>query len=678
MPYRKIKQESYNSLGGINNKVSQYLNSPVEFLNISNFDFQIPGSLSLRWGSTYYVGQTLPGGKITGLNEYVKASGASYVVVTGNTFAYTVTGTSLTSFFGLVQHASFFNYAGHINATLYGFTPPFSHVLGASLNYDFQIMNDWLFACDGRDFWKFNGQTAYFFGMGAPYAFSGASGFDDATSGLFENSGAIQTNPSGGLSPGTFYYKAGFVNNRGAVGPATTFCMPNIAATVIAPGSSQAIPFSINAGVWSKINPGFGISYVQMYVHWEPPTSTLTVHEAYNQDFYPITDISGSIFRMVPGTTYILQNNTQIGLTLLEYNLPFGVWYKSDNFFGSNDESRGTSIVYSPAYIPQFIENYATSLFSAGFSALPSTLYYSDTAEPEQIQLDSFIDIRTDDGQAISGLKNFSGGLVIFKENSFHALTGDSSENFNVREISKQYGCLNNRAIAQFQDVLIFLDRKGIVQFNGSNIDLLSSKIDPILKRMNITAAKETACMSYDKLRNEVLCDIPVDGSNSNNITLVYDIIQKAWTTYEYGHYTPAVTQVIRGRLDNYYAVMGGYSGEIAYFGPSFINDAGVGITYSFESRFHTEEGNSITKQYRRLFINVNPAGSTVALDIEFFKDFNPISVLSRTMYQDPFQSRIDFGIPGKSLAFSLAGISTTDKMVFHGYTLEHRFQRAV
>lgn len=687
MPHPKIKQEAYNSLGGINNKVSQYLNSPVEFLNLENLDFQTPGSLTQRWGSSYYVGQTLIG-KVTGIKEFVKIQGDSYVVVTGQSHAMTATGFSLTTFFTQVVHGSFMNATWHINATLYGFTAPWLYNLGASLNYDFEIMNNWLFACNGVDFWKFNGQTAYFYSMGAPLG----NRTGDTTELFAPTVSATYGNSllPGGLTLGVYTFLISQINNRGAIGHAG---WGYLTPSFLSQGVSCAAILSFNIPYFNATQPGYGVSGFRMWAAG-PDQLSLPIGE---RTFYELLDLStGQPFTLSPGSsgtiagpTYLFYTEDQMGINTAPANLPFGRWYQDDNVYSNiwRPLFAGPGLTYNygdPIRIPKFIENYSERLWLAGMTFAPSTLYFSEFSEPEEVSIDSFIEIRTSDGEAISGMKNFSGGLVVFKTHSFHGLTGNDPTNFSIKQISGEYGCLNNKAIAQFQDVLIFLDSKGIIQFNGSNIELLSSKIDPILKRMNIDAAKIEACMTYDKLRNEVLCDIPVDGSSINNLTLVYDIISKAWTTYKYGNYTPSVTTVVKGRLDNFYTMSGGYSGTIVYFGSSFITDPGTGSTASgitciTGSRFHTEDGNSVTKQYRRLFLNFTPTtGSTVSVDIDFFKDFSVIPVLNRTMYQSPFQSRIDFGIPGKSLAFTLTSCSVTDRMIFHGYTLEHRFQRNV
>ena len=82
MSNQKFKIENYQNVGGINSKFSPHLLTPIEFMDIKNYDFQTPGSLTQRWGSTQYMGQTLAG-KITALSEYQKLSGVS-MIITGS------------------------------------------------------------------------------------------------------------------------------------------------------------------------------------------------------------------------------------------------------------------------------------------------------------------------------------------------------------------------------------------------------------------------------------------------------------------------------------------------------------------------------------------------------------------------------------------------------------------
>jgi hypothetical protein len=90
MAYEKIKSETYSQLGGINVKASAYVNTIQEMRDITNLNFFVPGSLTKRPGTTAALSATVIG-RITGLYEFQKLNGASYLIATANTNAYVVT-----------------------------------------------------------------------------------------------------------------------------------------------------------------------------------------------------------------------------------------------------------------------------------------------------------------------------------------------------------------------------------------------------------------------------------------------------------------------------------------------------------------------------------------------------------------------------------------------------------
>jgi hypothetical protein len=126
-------------------------------------------------------------------------------------------------------------------------------------------------------------------------------------------------------------------------------------------------------------------------------------------------------------------------------------------------------------------------------------------------------------------------------------------------------------------------------------------------------------------------------------------------------------------------AFYGTYSGVINAFGASLAGDNGVGMTTIMKTRFFADMGRSTTEQYRRFFVDLDPVlGFTSALSVNFFTDYGSSIQLTRTMYQSPFQSRIDFGLPAKSLAAEIINTTNTDPIKIHGFTIESREQRKV
>lgn len=660
MSQQKFKEEQFLNFGGINSKVSTYSTGQQEFLNLVNLDFSTPGDLTKRWGSTQYIGTGGPNGRVTGFFEYEKLNGNSRIVFAGSTLAYYVDGTSYTVFRSGITTTNFATSSSWI-------------ALGISNLYSFVPFVDYLFACNGKDHWKFDGSSSYFYGLPGLIP-QGVGPLTQPVVGASIIGSGVATGMSG-----VFAYAFGYVNNRGFYGnPRVVESDP-----VLAVGNTAAITTVVQAttgasGVWLTTtdtnNPtvggvtiffekGYGITGLAVYRALMPTLDTggekLRTNLA-NANFFYIGNFK-------PGGTF-LDNNLGIN-TPMPLNMPFPAWDWSIT-------SAGSMISMGQSLVPRYNEVYNNQYCIAGFSGLLSTLYFSDVGEPESIPPQNFVEVRTNDGDRITGLKNYLSQLVIFKERSMHKLTGDSPQNLLLSEISNQYGCLSHRAVCVYDNTMLFLDRKGICEYNGANVTVVSSaKIQPIFDLMNIDAARDNATALHFRDRNEIWFSIPYNGSSVNNLTIVYDYIVGAWTTFS--GFAAGQLQYARGRLSKKTGMYADYSGLLYDFGASYTGDNGVGITTLLKTRFFQEQGRSVEKQFRRLFINVDPVtGTTSPLAVEFFQDFGTSVVLSRTMYQNPYQSRIDFGIPATALAIQISNYSAVDTMKLHGLVLEYRFQR--
>ena len=176
MSYPILKNEIYSLLGGINSKVSEYKNEITEFRDLTNVHFSTPFSLTKRPGTESYLGATVTG-RITGGVEYQKLNGASFLVVTANTNAYTVSTTNFSSIkSGLTSGAI----------------------------TDFVVFVDRLFVGNGAQFFVFDGSNTTNFSM--PQGYTGWS---------------VAQAAGGSLSAGvTAAFIAGYayLNDRGSIG----------------------------------------------------------------------------------------------------------------------------------------------------------------------------------------------------------------------------------------------------------------------------------------------------------------------------------------------------------------------------------------------------------------------------------------------------------------------------
>ncbi len=739
MSNEKLKSENYALLGGINAKASPYVTGPMEFLDLVNLDFQQPGSLSERWGSTMYVGQTFPG-QINSLFEFNLLSGSSYLVssysggihfgaTTGNAQGVSFTAlNATTTAWGAVNALVIATpnggganrtmitpigayYLGSTLNALYGLDPDGSYGFAGGTGTPFYInpvashtdnilssgvLSDRMYLADGSKFLKFDGASMWPVGLPPPlWATNGAySPLSNLTPGFgtVTSAGGSGIGFAYGPSIGTYYLFASYVNNRGFEGPVWPWLAVvgdnqyNASLPIVWGGGGTNGIISCSTIIATPLQ--YGISTIKIYSFYEQYNPA--VGQTYlfrNNDFY--ASIQARFWNI--GNPVLMQTIPASGSTFTSFAL--GV--TNQTLLQANQVGPVESIIPNSYYplgltlpvselnrttygamtfegAPKFVEIYANRLFSLKGSKVT----FSDIAEPEGYASDGSFEVRTNDGDTGSCLRAYSTRLYIFKRKSFHALSGDSPTNFFLTELSAQYGCLNNRCAVIYDDILIFLDQKGVLMWNGASLSVISLKIQPIIDRINYAVALNTACMEHDKLRNQILISVPIDGATLNNITLVFDYTTGAWTTYK--GLSISSLRAVQGRNNTKNLFYGSHSGSINWFGPSFLSDNGTGFTTVMKTRFLHELGDSTQKMYRRLYLNTDAPSATLTFSVNFYQDYGTSIVLGSTIVLSQFQNRIDFGISAKSLAFEMANIQTSVPLKINGFTIESRYLRRV
>ena len=660
----KMKSEEYRLLGGINSKVNLYSNGQAEFRDLSNLNFINTGALTKRPGTTLYAGSTLANftgttfyiGDITSGYEYAKLNGSSYVIICANGFGVPLGGQN-----ALLQASQ----DGFTSA--YGFSslaPLFADPKDSI--FSFVTFVDRLFAANGRNFYRMDPLPNVINGTlnGYKYSLPAASVFTNGWTCFgvgaspylgFTLTGAIvgisTAISASGLS-GTFVFGYSFINDRGFIGP------PSNGITLSLNGTTYSLVQCQVSGL-NELSLLYGATAIQLYIS-EIDGVVLT---AYSQT--PIIKGGGDTQTLVFSTSNGLPY-PQLLDTAPVASQDFDL---TNSWAGSN---AGSGINH-----PRYLEIFNNQLFMGGFSTMPSTFWWSEIGEPEGIQPDFSAEVRSNDGDRLTGFKSYLGSLVITKQRSFHLLSGTDPSNFTLQELSDQYGCLSHRALVVWNNNLWFLDSKGIMEYNGANIRCVSTKIEPVFNAMNIQAAIDNACGVHVKQWNELWFAIPANGATINNMIVVYDYVADSWTHYD-GIQAQCLFMAYAG-FSSRRPFYGGYTGGLMYFDPTLTSDNDQGITCHFDSIFFSARGQSIQNQYRRFYLDVNPVlGFTQPINMTFKQDFGTTVQVARTMYQNPFQSRIDFGISSRSIQASMYHYSASLPLVINGFTFESRMQRMV
>lgn len=663
MPHERIKTDHYENFGGRNTKASKYLTGPREQLELFNFDGSIVGDLSGRPGSTQYFSATFGGSVILGLTEYTKLSGYSKIITAHPGGMWlgqdnSVTGISLGNMANNQTLTYFTN-----GATFVQSIPRATFGIN---KWDFQTFVDHQFFCDGQNFLKFNGTTQTYWGLpdvmypdvlgqSFAYTISGSSVGTEA-------------------SMGFYYFAFSYINERGFVGPARNGPVVQVGTT------ARAILLGITFPL-----TGFGITGMAIYSYYSPTY--------FPQYITPRLLDYGSTFGSIvgfapprPDTNFRLLTTVATGTTqLLLGSAVYNSYYNSSGDLANEYLPFGQTNVLTfglttqVAVSERVINPIATEVFKNHlfwFCDNSSSAFFSDLGQPEGWQPEWEFEFRTNDGDKLRAQKVYGNRLMFGKELSLHELTGDDAENFNIREVSVDYGILNNNACCTWEGRFWFLDRKGIAEYTGGLPKIVSDKNEDIFKRMNLSVARNSAEMIYMKNRDEVWTLIPIDGSTVNNLLVIYDVKGGGWYFWN----GPNISKLAKmiGRMGQETSFYGDYQGRINTFGASYFGDNGQGFTSLVKFKYENPMGNSVEKLFRRAFFDAESmaGNATIAIDLKFRANYGASYQVAASLVLSSFQDEINFGIPAKSLSVEVAHFSATDSLRLHGYALEHRWLR--
>ncbi len=650
----------YQMKGGIDLKVSLYEMNTARFLDIRNMDFDTPNALSRRQGSTQASSNSLSG-PVIALTEFQKLTGESWVVAHDSTALW------------------FLGSGGAF--TLLATT-------GWSLNQpaDTEIFDNRLFVVNGNTAINWDGNTVLPLGLPCPMTsptFAGCSVNLSAGATVWTVFGSftMAMNIAIGTWQGVAVFAAySYVRTDGYYGPLDFY---SYAKNIL--GQSLGFPATYtNADVTSLVISGLtaptgaGITSIAIWLSVVPWTAGNYVNTFGHAPFA----IPGDSIGQTLATTNNLTNfylYTTIPASSQTYTINFGgVAFSAVALsFDNNQQFSGMPFCWFNTNAPKYVELANTEMVYAGFSATPSSVWIADDLEPEVINILSEIEVRTNDSDRIYGVKQFNNNIMVFKERSFHEIIGTITQGFELFEVSNQYGCISNKSIVQYKQKLLWLDRKGIVEYNGASFDLISNEIEPIFRRMNLTAAYEKACAVHHLFRSQIWFGIPVDGSLVNNLTVVFDYLVGAWTFFD--GFNPSSFGFNKAYLNKQTVWRGDYSGLVFYHGDTFTVDNGRQFTCLAKSRFEMIGGENQTNLWRRFFLDVEPvAGVTVPINLQFFSNYDQTTVQATgTALGSTFQTRIETGINAKSVAVQFA-LYATYALQVNGYAWANRPLRNV
>jgi len=221
--------------------------------------------------------------------------------------------------------------------------------------------------------------------------------------------------------------------------------------------------------------------------------------------------------------------------------------------------------------IAKYIERHDNRLIIAGITGQPNRVMISGKAGFAEFfhwsKGGAYIDVETDSGDDITGIKSFQNRLIVFKERSIWQidLSDQTFGNFTITVpsatlITGAHGCISNKTIAAVENDLFFLTREGVYVLgyepNIQNVlrtNEISAKIRPLLEEKTYTDLQSA---SADYMNKKYVLSF-----KHSKKTYAYDRERLCWVgpwTTAYGisvtkkYYSSGVENWIVGTDDSY------------------------------------------------------------------------------------------------------------------------------
>ena len=174
----------------------------------------------------------------------------------------------------------------------------------------------------------------------------------------------------------------------------------------------------------------------------------------------------------------------------------------------------------------------------------------------------------------ITGLWNVGGGLLAFTgSSSFLIQPNAEGVGFRAATLSSTIGCVAPSSIASLPDgSVIWLGKEGFYQYTGAGVELISGPIEKLIRRISKSRALQSVA-AFIPESHEYRCWVPMDGSETNDLCLIYD--GEGWRRRTNEH----VSCICVTKDHRKYAIAGGqvYSG--------------LGFTDTWDPRIHDPTG---------------------------------------------------------------------------------------
>lgn len=308
-------------------------------------------------------------------------------------------------------------------------------------------------------------------------------------------------------------------------------------------------------------------------------------------------------------------------------------------------------------------------------AANSSRLFFSDVLNVESWPVLNFIDISPNDGDWITGLLALGDYLIITKNRSVWLLLGSSIEDFSVRRLHAEAGCIAPRSLTRVGEGFAFVAHDGVYMSNMSQVQLVTERIRKTWDGLNRRRLFQATAIFH---RHKLRIDVPNGASVVNNLRIIHDGIRNALYLEEMTAHASCYAKFIEAGRES---LLFGHStvGQISEADTGFT-DGGQPINFVWESKHFDFGVPERVKRWRRMFMEIAPAATATNLNVAFIVGGGaPSAALSVNVPGDatnrihaarllPSQVGV---VQGHSIGFRVTQSTTNGGVGIHGLALD-------
>jgi hypothetical protein len=171
----------------------------------------------------------------------------------------------------------------------------------------------------------------------------------------------------------------------------------------------------------------------------------------------------------------------------------------------------------------------------------PKRVWYSKQLEPgEALAFNDDLAFSVDDGGDITAIKGMDDKMIIFKEDRIFFVSGEGPTSLGTQNdlssptpIPSDVGCINPRSVVLTPDGIMFQSTIGIMLLTRA-LEVINVGY-PIVEQLKSFPTISSAVVHPYQSQVRFTCGLLNDSSpfRSSGVTLVYDYLAKAWSTFE-------------------------------------------------------------------------------------------------------------------------------------------------